>query len=417
MLLMPYSQAKATLPTSLGTTGSCGELLTYKGETVETYYIYRATKALFFPAYCIDETKQGITNHFGYKVMVEDSIHDVNLWKYIINGFEYKTLKELGCETPEEAYMATQQAIYCYLYNRNVEDYGAIGEAGERTLRALKQIVSNAQASQEVMPSTTVTIKARQEQFTIDSVDAQYASKTYDVTAGSPIVEYKVNTEGTDTLKITDENNNEKNVFQENEAFKILIPIEEMKEEKTFEIVIKAKLRSRMILEGVPENPEYQPYALTRAEEETVEIAEEDKYTENEGSIQIIKQDQETKERLQGVEFTILDKNQEPIFANLQTDENGEIYVKHLAPGNYYIQETKKPKGYVENTEATQVTVGYNQKVIVTINNAKEKIKTVIPTKENQTQIQIVTPEQEEQVQTQTQTTVSTLRKLPVTGM
>ena len=49
----------------------------------------------------------------------------------------YKTVEELGVANQKEAYLATKQAVYCYLDNRNVEEYSGIGEAGTRTLNAL----------------------------------------------------------------------------------------------------------------------------------------------------------------------------------------------------------------------------------------------------------------------------------------
>ena len=61
-------------------------------------------------------------------------------------------------DTKEEAFTATKQAVYCYIHGNNPEDYGAIGEAGARTLRAMKNIINNAQNSSETKISSTITI-------------------------------------------------------------------------------------------------------------------------------------------------------------------------------------------------------------------------------------------------------------------
>ncbi len=70
---------------------------------------------------------------------INSAIKDVGLWRRIINGYPYKTIKELGVENKEEAFTATKQAIYCYIHGNNPEDYGAIGSAGQRTLNAMKK--------------------------------------------------------------------------------------------------------------------------------------------------------------------------------------------------------------------------------------------------------------------------------------
>lgn len=74
-------------------------------------------------------------------VDVKKLVNNVMVWRAIINGYPYKSISELGCNTEEEAYLATKQAVYCMLTNRDVNEYSAIGEAGERTLNALKQLL------------------------------------------------------------------------------------------------------------------------------------------------------------------------------------------------------------------------------------------------------------------------------------
>ena len=124
-----------------------------------TKHVYHKYNGKEYPAYCLNETLQGITSDNQYEVTVEDEItdiKDIGLWRIIVNGYPYKTIKELGCESEQEAYTATQHAIYCYLRG----DTGVLNlytpvrqnEAASRTLEALKTIITNATNSQE-MPS------------------------------------------------------------------------------------------------------------------------------------------------------------------------------------------------------------------------------------------------------------------------
>ncbi len=260
--------------------GSCGELLKYKGEIVDTNYVYYTTKIHYLPTYCLDITKQGVDGQTIYGIKEKDYIKDEKLWRYIINGFPYKTIEELGCQTIEEAYMATQQAIYCYLYGYDLKDFEAIGEAGERTLNALKKIVQNAKVSTEKRPENVITIEETQEEFEVDSIDDNYISKTYQVTSESYVLGYVAffaNNEK-NICKITDENNVPKAEFKENEKFKVLIPKEYINQEIKFELYVNATIYSKAIIEGVPDDPLYQKYAMTATAEEVVSQSKEDEY-------------------------------------------------------------------------------------------------------------------------------------------
>ena len=176
--------------------------------------------------------------------------------------------------------MATQQAIYCYLYGYNIEDFGAIGEAGKRTLNALKKIVYNAKVSTEKRPENTVIIEGLQEDFEVDPIDNNYISKTYKVTSESPMIEYIPYMDGEEDriFKKTDENNVEKVKFQENEKFKILIPKEFANKKLNLKIYVNAQICSKAIIEGIPDNPLYQKYAMTGKAEEVVNVSIEENY-------------------------------------------------------------------------------------------------------------------------------------------
>jgi hypothetical protein len=155
------------------TIGDCGKLLTYKGIPVKVSYVQYMHDGIAYPAYCLDKTKPGAESG-EYAVSVQSAIQDVGLWRRIINGYPYKTIEELGVENKEEAFTATKQAVYCYIHGNNPEDYGAIGEAGERTLRAMKNIIINAQNSDETKISSTITINKNITEWKQDEREKNY---------------------------------------------------------------------------------------------------------------------------------------------------------------------------------------------------------------------------------------------------
>ena len=391
--------------------GDCGRLLKYKGIEVIVFYAQYEANGVIYPAYCLDKTKQGVSDTIQYPVSVNEAIKDVGLWRYIINGYPYKTIEELGCANKEEAFTATKQAIYCYIHGNNPADYEPIGEAGQRTLNALKMIVNNANNSTENMISNKITVEKLDTSFKQDSKEPEYISKSYKISSLGQLENYKVtiekgNNELIEGIKITDSNNQIKKEFNPNERFKILIPIKYLNEKGDFKIHIQTRVKTKPVLYGASETPGYQDYALTGAtyEDSIEDIVDE--YSENETKIKVIKYDKETKETLSNVEFQLLNSNKEIIYANLVTDENGEILIDHLLPGTYYLKETNPLDGYIENEELIKVDVGYNETVTVKVNNLQEDEPEEETPPEKEISNSVIEKEEKKKI-----------KKLPVTGM
>lgn len=357
--------------------GDCGSLLKYKGIIVKTTYIAYEDNGKLYPAYCMDKTKPG-AEEGSYTVSIDKAIQDVRLWKIITNGYPYKTIEELGVASKEEAFTATKHAIYSYIHGNQLSDYTPIGEAGQRTLNAMYKIINDANNSKEVQISNQVDIQRLQEYWEQDNVELHYVSKRYKVNANTRIDNYKVqvtdeNGQIIDGIKITDENNNTKTEFNANEIFKILIPIKSMTEDKTIQIHIETKIETKPILYGKAPNSNLQDYALTADtyEDGTGDI--KDNYSRNETKIIIEKQDKETKHKLQGVEFQLLDENKNVLYTNLQTGSDGRIKIENIIPGTYYIKETRTVSGYEIYEDLIEVNVNLNEEITVVVNNQKEE--------------------------------------------
>lgn len=379
--------------------GDCGSLLTYKGITVKVSYVQYIQDGVEYPAYCMDKTKPGAETT-PYTVSIQSAIQDVGLWRRIINGYPYKTIQELGVANKEEAFTATKQAIYCYIHGNNPDDYGAIGEAGERTLNAMKKIINDAQNSSETKISSTITINKNMEEWKQDENEKNYLSKTYMISTGATIEKYKIiitkeNGRDLGGIKLTDINNQEKTEFGPNEKFKILIPIKNMTEDGSFNIQVESKVKTKPVLYGTAPNNGYQDYALTAATYEDGIGRVQDEYTKNETKIIIIKKDQEEEMVLEGVEFELLNEKKETVYTGLKTNSEGKIVIENLVPGVYYLRETKAIDGYKANHEDIELKIELNEEIMITVNNSKEEKPKVETTKTSSREV----------------------KRLPVTGM
>ena len=377
--------------------GDCGSLLRYKGVEVKVSYVQYTYEGVNYPAYCLDKTKPGAENG-AYTVSVNSMIQDVGLWRRIINGYPYKSLEELGVANKEEAFTATKQAIYCYIHGNNPADYTPIGEAGERTLRAMHQIIAQAQSSSETKISNYIELKDEDVNWKVDEIEKSYISKVFSILSDAQIQDYSIHfQENTiDGIKITNLQNTVKNEFQPDEKFKILIPIESLREKGEFRILANAKVKTKPVLYGTAPDSGLQDYALTAAtyEDGVGEISLQ--YPKNETEIIVIKQDEESNERLKNVEFALLNENKEVIKQGLLTDEEGKIQISNLLPGKYYLKEVHTSLGYIPTEELIELEVEWNDSLTVTVYNQKEK-KPEIKTEKNET--------------------VKQVKKLPVTGM
>lgn len=382
----------------------CGKLLTYKGIPVKVTYVEYNENNVHYPAYCLDKTKPG-AEEGEYNVSVNSAINDVKLWRRIINGYPYKTIEQLGVANKEEAFTATKQAIYCYIHGNNPNDYGSIGEAGKRTLNAMKNIIENAEKSSENKISSTITVNKDEKEWKQDKISKEYVSKTYSVSAGAKINNYtikvsKENAKNIGGIKLTDENNNEKKEFFPNENFKILIPIKELKDDGKINIEVEAQVETKPVLYGTAPDSSHQDYALTAATFEDGKGNANDKYYKNETRIVIVKQDQETGEKLSNVEFQLLDKEKNIVYSDLKTDNNGKIVIENIIPGEYYLKEVKTIDGYMLYEQLINVKVDLNEELTITVNNSKEE-----------------TPEIQTETKNNKEISNKVLKKLPVTGM
>lgn len=324
----------------------------------------------------------------SYTVSIEKAVQDVMLWKIVTNGYPYKAVGELGVANEKEAFTATKHAIYSYIHGNQLSDYGAIGEAGQRTLNAMYKIINDANNSSEVQISNKVDIQKLQENWEQDHDEPQYVSKIYKVSSKVNIDKYKVRVtdekgKALEGMKITDETNKEKEEFNSNEVFKLFIPIKYMTEDKTIKIQIETKVETKPILYGKAPSSNLQNYALTASTYEDGTGETQDYYSKNKTKLIIVKQDEETKEKLQGVEFQVLDENKNVIYTNLETDENGKIEVENLIPGKYYIKETRGISGYEIYEELIEVDINLNEEMRVTVNNHEEEKPKIEKTTDN----------------------------------
>ena len=385
-------------------------LLMWNGLKIHTHMAVYKKDGKEYPAYCMNRELPGVEIGRSQTVDVKQLVNNTKIWRAIINGYPYKSISELGCNTEEEAYLATKQAVYCMITNRDVNEYSAIGEAGERTLNALRTIVNNARNSNQTKVSSELTVNEQEKLWKIDNLDGKYISKTFSVTANTSMSKYTVNVKNLniEEYKLVDQSNKEKTEFTNSEKFKILIPIQEVKQDGNFSIEVSAQVATKPVFYGESRNSGLQSYALTGYTYEDGTGSKKVYYTKNETKIIITKADDKTGKKLEGVEFELLDKDQNKIYTEITTNKDGIATIDNLLPGIYYIKETRTLEGYQLYSKLIKVELELNEETTVNVINSeeepeiyKEEKKTELAVKEEQSSIKVK----------------ETVQKLPKTGM
>lgn len=162
------------------------------------------------------------------------------------------------------------------------------------------------------------------------------------------------------------------------ESFRIILPIKNIKKDGAFNIKISANIDSLSVYnaEAVYDEEEYpnglQNYAIIIPNENVSEQLTVE-YKMVNGHIEITKSDYETKEKLPGAIFSILDENTITVYSSLKTDENGVVVQKNVSPGIYYIEEIKAPIGYQKIKDPVRFELKPNQNLKIVVDNRKIK--------------------------------------------
>lgn len=357
--------------------GVCETLMTYHGTPIKTSFVLYEEHGVQNPAYCLDKDLPGAESG-SYIVNGGSKIQDVNVWRAIINGYPYKSLAELGAANDGEAYTATKQAVYTMLYNRDVSEYGPIDtDAGRRTYQIYVNIVNAARSSNEnIQNHLQINIAKLTESWQVDSLNNACVSKTYKLESNVSSGKYEIYTKGVvpNGTIITNMQNNPQSEFKVGEEFKILIPIQNLTQAESFTIEAKAQLETKPVVYGSTTVPGTQDYALTGYRyEEIINNCVED-YFKNITKIVVIKKEYGTEKRLEGIKFSLLDKDKNIVEENLVTDENGEIHLSNMIPGTYYLKETETLENYNLYTDLIEINLDLNEEFQVTVNNTTREI-------------------------------------------
>lgn len=345
--------------------GDCGHHLQYKKESGAWSYVtttmvgYRNNGELHY-AYCLNVDKHGVGEEENYSVNVTELLSDVQLWRAVVNGFPYKSAEELGVENDQDAFVATKQAVYSVIYNRDVDSFYRGGdERGTKIFNAIKNIVNQARFGTDTPTTNNVININKIGEFKADG--SSYYSQEYSVSSNVDVSNYSITSISNfpDGSYISDLSGNVKNAFSGGEHFKVLVPKEKILDNFDGKITISGKVKSYPVFFGQSPNPNWQDYALTydayytAGGENTLSV---DAYK---SKIKVIKIDNETKNPIEGVEFNFRYADGQNI-GNYKTNSQGCIELSKLRQGKVIATEIATKSEYILDNKERKILLDYD---------------------------------------------------------
>ncbi|MBO5179345.1 MAG: Cys-Gln thioester bond-forming surface protein [Clostridia bacterium] len=360
--------------------GTCGKHLTYNGEEIQAKFVtYAARDGNEYAAYCNEPSFQGVGSngiHFG-EYIVKSKVTDDRLWRVATAGFPYKTPTEMGANGEREAFFATKQAIYRTLDDEPISNYGSLNSEGENMIEVIQELYDIGLNGTDKYVEPELTVNAETSETVLDETDPKYKSQIFSVEGNCEFEEYEVLFDISNLplgTKITSEDGIEKTIFDSDEKFKVMVSIEE-NETTSFEIQVKASLKSMPVYQAECDNIRMQTMLVTASPYETVITDVAVKLNKISTSIKIIKRDSITNEKLGNATFEVTKVDGE-IIGTFVTDNNGEVEIKVVESGYYKIKELEAPDGYLlaDNADDNEqiVLVEFDKENIVTFLNDKK---------------------------------------------
>lgn len=308
------------------------------------YVGYTGDDGGFYPAYCLDSSKDGAEKE-PYTVIVTEAIQNQEVWRVLCNGFPYKTPEELGVENEYDAFCATKQAVYSVIYGYDpVARYRGGDERGTKIANAIVKMVNIARTTTDNYMTPQISIK----EVGNLKKEGEYYTQIYSVNSNVPLKDYNVNQiSGLPAGSyFADTKGSTKTNFKSNENFKIYIPAKNIKTNITAYIGVNGNCKSYPVLYGKAPNSSLQDYALILSPFENGN-AKQKLIINPTGEVTIEKTSTANNVWNGGISGTIIPgakynlyNSSKNLIGTYTTNNEGKIYIKNLPLGTYYVQET-----------------------------------------------------------------------------
>jgi len=338
-------------------------------------------------AYCLDYTCPAPSGTMTFRSYLSDQGMAV-----LMNGYPNLTPAQMGVDTVEEAYMATQMALW-EVVNRTGESTKArrifrvenvTPKAGmEDFYNKSKTAAANLVARAKSNPYTSVPT------MTIDNANVHLADMNGDALIGP----YTVTISGTDastiksiraslvnapsSAKIVDGNGNEKSSLSNGDT--VYIRMSRKEASTSFNIKFESDVDRKVGAIYEKAGQDVQDYVRIDTVPNNMQKELTINWTKPNtlGEIQLVKVDQDD-QPVSGAVFNLYNDANELVVDNVSTGSDGKISFYKVPEGNYVLEEVSAPEGYEIKNKTQNVTVKAGETTDVKVVNERVTGKLII---------------------------------------
>ena len=132
----------------------------------------------FYPAYCLEANKTGASSDLSYAVSVDSAANNDAVYRVLIKGYPYTSWQDMGLESEDDAFVATKQAIYCVLDNRDVNRYTARDARGQKIVNKIKELADFGKNGSITPYQSVVNVNAVSDAG-VDNINNDYISQVF----------------------------------------------------------------------------------------------------------------------------------------------------------------------------------------------------------------------------------------------
>lgn len=328
-------------------------------------------------AYCMDYDIKNPPNGTGLQYL--KNVNSNKVVAVLMNGYPNKTAAQMGLSNNQEAYLATQMAVWAAV-NGTSETKGLNFDINKlqpnvKYNSEYKDMLSKTKKVANQLVSKTYTegkfiLDGKNAKVNYDYNDTQISIGPYKptITGYSSLNNVTVSISGqpAGTL-IVDKNGKQKTTFSKDEGIYILVN----KKEPASSLKITATGKANKYVGVVYGKGSWQNFLFLDTEQVNVSSEATATWEESKGTVKIVKVDQDSNP-IQGAEFTLSDSNGKQIESG-KTDINGILQFNKLDLGGYTVTETSVPDGYIIQKSTYDAVVKRNQTSVVNVQNTKVK--------------------------------------------
>lgn len=287
-------------------------------------------------------------------------------------GYPNIKTEKLGLSNSEQAYVATQEAIYLALENKDINLYEEESPLGKEIINSISKISSG-------IGENDIVLEEKNEGWIDDTLDNTYCYKDYKVIIDHKILENRLSLIGAENCKITNEQGDEIDEITNNQTIRLTVP---KGRQQKINIRINYTIKTPKIYKITDNN---------RTEFLIVDFYNQNRQYEYKVStnksvlVSIKNYNKETNLPIKGNKFQFLDENNKVFIRSVETNQDGLIGI-YIPIGNYYIKQIETMEGNLQKEILNLSITGDEKEIKLNVFNSILKKEETI---ENESEINI----------------------------